>query len=246
MSSIVNSPGMYLLCGSIIAFVAVICIVFLVRAWRHGIAIGMDRNVLKNVVTSSISFSVLPSVGILLGVIALSGALGIPWPWLRLSVIGALHYETQVAAAAAEQAGMNALTIGEMTPTAFATICLLMSVCIMWGMVLSVLFNKKYSQKVADSSKKSGGFGDKAMDAMFIGLVSCYIGSYIGSWVSGNGPLLFNGDWLPLAVAIVAALAMGFFTWVAAKKKIAWLENFSLAASMFTGMASAVLLNMFV
>ena len=39
--------------------------------------------------------------GILLGVIALSGSLGTPWPWLRLSVIGALHYETSVADAAA-------------------------------------------------------------------------------------------------------------------------------------------------
>lgn len=46
-------------------------------------------------------------MGILLGVIALSGSLGTPWPWLRLSVIGALHYETQVAQAAAEQVGMR-------------------------------------------------------------------------------------------------------------------------------------------
>lgn len=35
------------------------------------------------------------------GIIALSGSLGTPWPWLRLSVIGALHYETSVADAAA-------------------------------------------------------------------------------------------------------------------------------------------------
>ena len=100
------------------------------------------------------------SVGILLGVIALSGCLGTPWPWLRLSVIGALHYETQIAEAAAEQVGMSSLSAAEMTPTAFTTIALLMSVCIIWGMVLSIFFNKKYTRKLSDQKNSSGaGFG---------------------------------------------------------------------------------------
>ena len=88
-----NSSPMYLICGGIIAFVAVVCVIFMVRAYRQGKALGMDTVKMKRVIVSSATFSVLPSVGILLGVIALSGSLGIPWPWLRLSVIGALHYE---------------------------------------------------------------------------------------------------------------------------------------------------------
>ena len=48
----------------------------------------------------------LPAVSILLGVIALSGSLGIPLPWLRLSVVGALHYEGNAADIAARAAGM--------------------------------------------------------------------------------------------------------------------------------------------
>lgn len=119
-----NSPAMYAICGGIVAFVALICIVFLIRAWRAGLALGMDPVKLKRVVVSSATFSALPSVGILLGVIALSGSLGTPWPWLRLSVIGALHYETQVAQAAAEQVGMKSLSAAEMTPQGFATIAL--------------------------------------------------------------------------------------------------------------------------
>ena len=114
-----NSPAMYAICGGIVAFVALICIVFLIRAWRAGLALGMDPVKLKRVVVSSATFSALPSVGILLGVIALSGSLGTPWPWLRLSVIGALHYETQVAQAAAVQVGMKSLSAAEMTPQGF-------------------------------------------------------------------------------------------------------------------------------
>ena len=33
---------MYLICGGIIAFVAVVCVIFLVRAYRAGQALGMD------------------------------------------------------------------------------------------------------------------------------------------------------------------------------------------------------------
>ena len=103
-----NSIPIYAICGGIVAVVAVICVIFMIRAYRAGKAIGMDTAKMKKVIISSATFTVLPAVGILLGVIALSGSLGTPWPWLRLSVIGALHYETQVAQAAAEQGAAGA------------------------------------------------------------------------------------------------------------------------------------------
>jgi hypothetical protein len=240
-----NSMPLYLICGGIVAFVAAVCVVFMVRAYKAGIAIGMDPVKLKRTLTSSVTFSILPSVGILLGVIALSGSLGTPWPWLRLSVIGALHYETQVAQAAAEQVGLSTLSASEMTPEAFSTIALLMSVCIMWGMVLSFFFNKGYLKKLSGNTKEKkngkGGFGDMAMAAMFIGLVSTYIGSYIGGFVSGKGVLTFQGDLTPIIVAFVSALCMGGFIYLAEKKHMEWLESFSIAGSMLVGMLAAIL-----
>ena len=241
-----NAPPIYLICGGIIAFVAVLCVIFLLRAWRAGLALGMDKTKMKRAITSSATFSLLPSVGILLGVIALSGSLGIPWPWLRLSVIGALHYETQVAQAAAEQVGMGTLSAAKMTPGSFATIALLMSICIMWGMILSVFFNKKYTQKLTVSPEKAGGFGDVAMTAMFIGLVSAYMGSYIGGFVSGNGRFTFTSDWTPIVVAAVSALVMAGFVYLAEKKQKAWVESFSVAGSMIVGMAAAVVIGLLV
>jgi len=247
-----NSAPLYLICGTIILFVAVVCVVFMVRAYRAGVAIGMDKGKLKRTVTSSVTFSILPSVGILLGVIALSGSLGTPWPWLRLSVIGALHYETQVAQAAAEQVGLPSLSASAMTAEAFSTIALLMSVCIMWGMVLSFFFNKSYLKKLGGkgssapenaSGEKKGGFGDHAMVAMFIGLVSAYIGSYIGGFVSGNGLFTFSGSLTPIIVALVSSLVMAGFIYLSEKKDMVWLESFSVAGSMLIGMLAAVLVN---
>lgn len=237
-----NSPIMYLICGVIVLFVAAVCVFFMIRAYKAGLAIGIDKSKMKRTITSSATFAVLPSIGILLGVIALSGSLGTPLPWLRLSVIGALHYETQAAEAAAEQTGIT-LSASAMTPRAFVTIALLMSFCIIWGMVLSTIFTKKYTKKLeakpADSGEKKKSFisefGDKAMTAMFIGLVSAYIGSYIGQ-------IRTSLNWLPLAVAAVAALTMAVFILIKEKKNAEWVDSFSIAGSMIVAMVAAIFL----
>ena len=103
-----NSLPMFLIAGGAVAFVIFLCVVFIVRSWRAGVAMGIDKAKLRRAVTSSATFTVLPAVSILLGVIALSGSLGIPLPWLRLSVVGALHYEGNAADIAARGAALAA------------------------------------------------------------------------------------------------------------------------------------------
>lgn len=235
-----NSWPIYVACGVIILFVLIMSVFFMVRAWKAGIAIGMDKIKLRRAVTSSVTFTLLPSISILLGVIALSGSLGVPLPWVRLSVIGALHYETSVADIAARAIGLSGLNISEMTPTAYTTIALVMSAGIIWGMVLTVFLNKRYLKRLqtprtGKSEKKSGkGFGDVAMTAMFIGLVAAYVGSYVGTFTS-------TGNYIPLIVLVASALAMAVFTYFSEKKGQHWLDNFSVAGSMLFGMAVAVL-----
>ena len=96
-------------------------------------------------------------------------------------------------------------------------------------------------QKTKESSGKPG-FGDSAMVAMFIGLVSAYIGSYIGGFVSGQGVLTFRGDLTPIIVAAVSALVMACFIYLSEKKHLVWLESFSIAGSMLVGMLAAILI----
>ena len=138
-----------------------------------------------------------------------------------------------------------------MTAQAFTTIALVMSFCIMWGMVFSIVFNKRYLKRLKtpkNADTGAPGFGDSAMTAMFIGLVSAYIGSYIGGLVSGgsDGLLSFTGSWMPLAVAVIAGAVMAVFIWLAEKKRAAWVESFSIAGSMLIAMAAAVVLNGFI
>ncbi|MBE6757098.1 MAG: DUF5058 family protein [Ruminococcaceae bacterium] len=239
-----NSWPLYLISGVIILFVIAFSIFFMVRAWRAGVAIGMDKQKLRRAVTASATFSLLPSISILLGVIALAGSLGVPLPWLRLSVVGALHYETSVADIAAKSAGLSGLD-GNMTAEVFATIGLLMAVGIIWGVLCMALFGKTYCNRLQRSStKKSGGksFGDSAMTAMFIGLITAYLGSYVGTLLQlKSGTLVVTGNYLPLVTLAFAALAMAVFTFFSEKKKVAWLDNFSIAGSMLVGMTAAVI-----
>ena len=238
----VNSLPIYLIVAAILLFIVIMCVVFLVKSYRAGINIGMDPKVLKRAITSSATFTVLPSVSILLGVIALSGALGVPVSWLRLSVIGALQYELNVAEIAATSVGLSGLKLSEMNATAFTTIVLVMTVGILSGVVCSIFGLRKYLSKLSVNPKSSEnkgkpGFGAYATIAMFIGLCSAYIGSYIGTFTS-------SGNYLPLVVALLSALVMGIFQHFTVKKKMAWLENFDVAVSMIFGMAAAVLIHL--
>lgn len=235
-----NSLPMFLIVGVVVLFIGVLCVVFLVRSWRAGVAMRMDKAKLRRAITSSATFTLLPSVSILLGVIALSGSLGIPLPWIRLSVIGALHYEGNVADIAARAAGMSGgLGSEPLTAPVFLTIALVMTAGILAGCILCVFCLKAYMKKVrgAAQKQKSGkkGFGDYMFTAMFVGLVSAYIGSYLGEWTSA-------GNYMPLFVAAVSAAAMGLFEYLARKKGMTWLDNFSMAGSMLVGMAAAVAL----
>ena len=46
---------------------------------------------------------------------------------------------------------------------------------------------------------------------------------------------------MPLVAVFFSGAAMAGFTWLVEKKKIEWLEGFSVAGSMLVGMASVVL-----
>ena len=144
----VNSIPMYLIVAAVLGFITIMCVVFLIKSYRAGVALGMDKKLLRRTITSSATFTVLPSISILLGVLALSGTLGVPFSWLRLSVIGALQYELNVAEIAATSTGLSGLKVSEMTASAFSTIGLVMTVGILGGVFCSIFFLKKFKENV--------------------------------------------------------------------------------------------------
>ena len=237
----INSIPFYAIVALVLVFVVVMCVIFLVKSYKAGIALGMDAKALKKVMTSSATFTLLPSISILLGVIALSGTLGVPFSWLRLSVIGSLQYELNVAEIAATAFGLTGLRVDQMSMHAFVTIALVMTGGILGGLLCSIFFLKKYLGKLSSKPKKTEtgekkpSFGDHATTAMFVGLCAAYIGSYVGRLMPGE-----YFDIMPLFTAFVSAIVMAVFEYLIQKKNMSSLENFSLAASMLVAMAAAV------
>lgn len=238
-----NATILYVVVASILFFVVLMCIVFIIKSYRAGLKLGMDKQVLKKAVVSSATFTAIPSISILLGVIALSGSLGVPVSWLRLSVIGNLPYETIVAKIAAEGVGAS-LNPEVLTMNDLVTILLVMTVGIIWGCLLTIFFLKPYSKKIARKPKtiattnKKQGFAAWAMVAMFIGMCATFIGSYMSIFIVYK-------DYLPIATTIVAAIVMKLNMYLVKEKGFAKLESFSLALSMIIAMAAAVLIGRF-
>lgn len=239
----VNAGSFFLIVALVLTFITLMSVIFLVKSYRAGITIGMDKKILKKAIVSSATFTLLPSISILLGVVALSGTLGVPFSWLRLSVIGALQYELNVAEIAAQSVGLTGLRLEELNIGAFVTIALVMTFGILGGVFCCIFFLKKYMGKLQQAPKKQNGgkpgFGAHATTAMFVGLCAAYIGSYIGKAIPREGY-----DTMPLIVALIAALCMAVFEYFIQKKGKVVLENFSLAASMLVAMAVAVVINM--
>ena len=168
----VNSGLFYLLVALVLTFITIMCVIFLVKSYKAGIAMGMDPKVLKKTITASATFTLLPSISILLGVIALSGTLGVPFSWLRLSVIGSLQYELNVAEIAAQSAGLTGLNLAQLDMNVFVTIALVMTVGILGGIMCCIFFLKKYMNKLQTKPKKESsgkpGFGAHATTATYV------------------------------------------------------------------------------
>ncbi len=232
-----NSKIIYLIVGAILLFVCIFCFTFIVRSYRAGLKIGMDKTILKKAVTSSATFTAIPSISILLGVLALAGNLGVPVAWLRLSVIGNLQYEATVAQIAAQGVGKT-LDSSLLSMDDLVTILLVMTVGIIWGCLLTIFTLKKYTQKLSQRSIKNvesnkPSFANIAMVAMFIGLCSAFLGNYVAD-------LIVNGALIPVITAVVSALVMALFEYLIHKRNYKVLESFSLALSMIFAMIATI------
>ena len=132
----VNSPVLFLLAGIVVAAVLGQSVYFLVKAWRQGKRIGMPMDKLRRIVIGTAIFTVAPATAIVISVISLSKKLGIPLPWMRLSVVGAITYETPAATNALSAMGLRWEDVSTLTAQQYATVAAVMTVGIMVGIWL--------------------------------------------------------------------------------------------------------------
>ena len=228
-----NSALMYCMTAIVIAFVIAMSIRFIVMAWKRAKKIGMDPKMLRRVAVSSAIFTIAPAVSILLGVIALSRALGFPLPWLRLSVIGALTYETPAAASAASAMGTDLSNLIT-DPVTFAAIAWVMTLGIIPGPVLVPTIGKKIENGVMRIRQKDEKWGSLFMTALFLGMISAFLGMIFATVSEG-----LRG-WIPCFVMIASALIMCVCAVFVKVLHWKWMEDYALPISMLGGMALSI------
>jgi len=240
----INSPFMYILGGIVAAFVLIQSAVFLIRAYRQGLKMGMDKKKLNGAIKSSALFSIVPSIPIVIGVFTLMQAIGVPMAWIRLSVIGAVTYELPAAESAAAAAGMTGLTDPNFNMDIFAGVVLTMSVGIIIGLVLCVANGVKMVQKKMDKMQNTDRkWGEMFVGALFMGLVATFFGSIVMPPLVGliKGTIQVYDAVTSILVLVTSAVLMLVFTTISKKsEKLKWVEQFALPVSMVISMVLAV------
>ena len=233
----VNHPILFVLVGIIIAAVMGQSVYFLVKALRRAKQLGISSATVKSTVTSSAVFTIAPAIAILVGVVALSKSLGLALPWLRLSVIGSITYETVAAGNALTAAGLEAsATVTD--PSIFMSIVWVMTIGIAAGIVLVPFVTKKIQGGMIKMGMKDKKWGEIFNNAMFLGMISAFLG-----YVFCDVGLVFSGNTsglIPVCVMAVAAVVMAIFGGLSKALKIRWMEDYALPLSLILGMASAI------
>jgi len=240
----INSTFMYVLGGIVAAFVLLQSTIFLVRAFKQGIAMGMDKKKLWGAVKSSAVFSIVPSIPIVIGVFTLMKAIGVPMAWIRLSVVGAVTYELPAAETAATAMGMSGLSDPGFTMSIFSGVVLTMSVGIITGLVLSIFNGVKLVQNRMDKMQNTDRkWGEMFVAALFMGLVATFFGSIVMPPIVGmiGGTMPIYEGLTSILVLITSALLMLLFTALGkSNKKLKWIDQFALPVSMVLSMVLAV------
>ncbi len=248
-----NSPVIYILVAIVLSVVIAQSVFFLVKAYKHGIELGMEKSVLNATIKRSALFTIAPAIAIFMGVVGLVKTLGVALPWLRLSIIGALTYELPAAEQAMASMGINSIE----TAKQYVTVAFVMTFGIAASLIIAPITCKKISSgmlKVKDKDKK---WMDLLMTSMFVGMLATFLGFivcdlgcvFITDETTGNKIFDFHYElkyWIPVFVMAISAAIMSICGILLKKFNWKWLNDYALPISMLGSMALAIPLSILI
>ena len=239
----VNHPILFLLTGILVAVVLGQSVYFLIKALKRSREIGMDQAKIRKTIRTAAVFTVAPAVSIVISVIALSKSLGLPLPWLRLSVVGSLSYEAIAAENAVSAMGLSLGKISSLTAQQFVNITLVMTISILVGIWLVPVIGKKLLSGMSSLGAKDAKWAEIFQNAMFIGMISAFLGyvfcdlSRLWAPVEGYSP---TSGLVPVCTMGVSALVMVVLGLLMRKPRLKWLGDYALPISLVLGMLAAI------
>ena len=230
LSAIMNSRLLYILVAGGLGLIFLLCAVMLKMAWGRCLELGISKQKIKDVIKSSVLFSIVPSISIVIGLFSLAAVLGVPWPWFRLSVVGSVSYELMAADMAATGAGYE--SIGALAAvdngSIAGAIMFVMSIGIMFGIVTCTIFGKKIQTSMASFREKNGARGSLARGCFTLAMLVVFLPVQV-----------FKGPVFTLTL-ITSALITLAHNIIIKKTGWTWLSNFVLADSLVLAMVASV------
>ena len=257
----VDHPILYVLVAILIAVVMGQSVYFLIKALKRSKELGMDQTKIKKTIRTAAIFTIAPAVAIIISVITLSKKLGLPLPWLRLSVVGSMSYETVAANNALSAFNQSLGSSAPLTATQYVNVLFVMTISIMMGIWLVPVIGKKLQGGMSSLSKRDAKWADILSNSLFIGMISAFLGFVFCDvsrlWDAGaritEQTKLIDGQKItevthhtptsglvPVCVMVVSALTMVILGTLMKKPRMKWLGEYALPISLVVGMAVAI------
>lgn len=234
----VNSPVLFLITGIVVALVLAQSILSLRRALKRADELKIEKGMIKKIMRTAAIFTIAPAVAIVIGVMTLSKDLGIPLPWLRLSVVGSLSYETIAATNAENAMGLKFGSGAGLTASQFVTVVFVMTLSILGGIITVSIIGKRLQKGMKGMEKRDKKWAGIFTNAMFIGMISAFTG-YIFCDVSS----VAHGETYGLIPVFVFLFSMGVMILCGLLKKKFnwnWINDYALPITLLAGMALAI------
>ena len=231
MKEIIQSPLLLTLVTIGLIYILGFSLVYLKKAYNRCLEMGITKEELKKVIKSSVVFSIVPSLSIVVGLFALISVLGVVWSWWRLSVIGSLSYESLISSSVSTALGFssNAEMLANATGREFGVVMILMSIGMLSGFLILIPFGKKLSMSV-NKTENSSTWKYVLSGTFMLCLFAVYV------------PVLLFGDTIQAAVMLTGlVIAVGLGILAQKSPKLRWLGDFIMAFSMIGGMISSIL-----
>ena len=264
MEFYVNHPLLYLIAGILVAVVLAQSVYFLLKALKRSKELGMDQTKVKKTIKTAAIFTIAPAVAIVISIMTLSKKLGLPMPWLRLSVVGSMSYETIAANNALSAMGQSLGSEVPLNAQQYLNVLLVMTISIMVGIWLVPAISKKLQKGMASLGNRDAKWAEIFSNALFIGMISAFLGFVFCDvsrlWTAENGTVtvmvdqfLESGEKIkvpvqytatsglvPVCVMAASALVMVICGLLMKKPKMKWLSEYALPISLIAGMAIAI------
>ena len=260
----INHPILFLIVGLLVAVVLGQSIFFLIKALRRSKALGMDQKKIRKTIGTAAIFTIAPAVAIVISIITLSKNLGLPLPWLRLSVVGSMSYETVAANNALSAMGQFLGSPTPLTAQQYLNVTLVMTISIMMGIWLVPAIGKKLQNGMVKLGNRDKKWADAFSNSLFIGMIAAFLGYVFCDvnqlWTADKDGLIaktttdiVNGQQVevtkyfprttglvPVCVMAVSAITMLICGLLMKFPKLKWLSEYALPISLIVGMAAAI------